>query len=90
MGDPESIVKKGHRGEDPGPEPDFARPPGGNLDNRMEGEAGGQTVRDVVREIVVNVVTPARISVRAVRPRFSISKKSTRTAAMVLFLPARS
>src|SRR5216683_5871891 len=50
MGDSESIVKKGHRGEDPGSGPDFARPPGGNLDNRMEGEAGGQTVRDVVRE----------------------------------------
>jgi len=71
MGDPESRVKKGHRGQDRGPGPDFARPPGGNLDNRMEGEAGGQTVR-------------------AVLPRLSISKKSTRTAAMVLFLPARS
>src|SRR5438128_1717318 len=38
--------------------------------------------------IVAKVVTPARISARAVVPRFSISKKSTATAAMVLFLSA--
>jgi len=39
MWNPETIVKKGHRGENPGPGPDLARSPGGNLDNGMEGEA---------------------------------------------------
>src|SRR6266545_4647552 len=169
MRNPETVVKKGHRGENPGPGPHLARPPGGKLDNGMESEPGGQTVRDVVREheqgdgcergdelrhvvvgdvargreheqahddqrgrirvaqglrpmaiepkaaarivatvlgplgnpakariaglttmmyaIVVKVVMPPRISVRTVAPRFSISKKSAGTAAMVLFCP---
>src|ERR1700730_10759303 len=53
MGYPESIVKKGHRGEDSRPRAYFARPPGGNLDNGMKGKARGQAVRGVVGRDVV-------------------------------------
>lgn len=76
MGEPETIVKKGHRGEEPGPGPYFARAPGGNLDNRMESETGGQTVRERVY-FLRRVMLPLRVWMETLAPPPPVENSSS-------------
>ena len=73
MGDPETMAKKGHRGEDPHLGPHVARPPGGNLDNAGRARPAVRGVDYFLRRVML----PLRVWMETLAPPPPVENSSS-------------